>query len=62
VQFGHIDRVPLKIFFSRTKIGVEKQFWKAKEVLYFVCERHLLEAYTFAVAASRLLMYKKWKF
>jgi hypothetical protein len=35
---------PLKIFFSRTKSGVEKL------------------NYTFAVAASRLLRYKKLKF
>jgi hypothetical protein len=44
---------PLKIF-SRTKSCAEKMntVWKAKEVLYFVCEQHLLGAYTFAVAAS----------
>jgi hypothetical protein len=38
------------------------QFWKAKEVLYFVCERHIPAAYTFAVAASGVLRYKKFKF
>jgi hypothetical protein len=37
------------------------QFWKAKEVLYFVCERHLLSDYTL-VAALRLLRYEKLKF
>jgi hypothetical protein len=34
----------------------------AKEVLYFDCEWHLIRAYTFAAAASRLLRYKKLKF
>jgi hypothetical protein len=29
-------------------------------VLYFVCEQHLLAAYTFAVAASKLLRYEKF--
>jgi hypothetical protein len=48
---------PLKIFFSRTKSGAEKL-----NTVYFVCEQHLLRAYTFAVAASRLLRYKKLKF
>jgi hypothetical protein len=51
---------PLKIYFSRTTSGVH--FWKATEVLYFVCKQHLLAAYTFAVAASRLMRYKKLKF
>jgi hypothetical protein len=50
---------PLKIFFSRTKSGAEK-LNTVKVVLYFVCKWHLLlRAYTFAVAASRLLRYKK---
>jgi hypothetical protein len=55
---------PFKIFFSRTKRGVEKlnKFWKAKEVLYVVSEQHLLAAYTFAAAASRLLSYKQFEF
>jgi hypothetical protein len=53
--------MPKKHFLFRTKSGVKKlnTVKKAKEVLYFVCEWHLLGAYIFAVAASRLLRYKK---
>jgi hypothetical protein len=71
VHTGHIvcQNVPIKHFLYKSSSPEPKvvqknliQFWKAKEVLYFVCDRHLLGAYTFAVAASRLLSYKKLKF
>jgi hypothetical protein len=55
---------PLKIF-SRTKScrKTEYSFGKVKiEVLYFVCELHLLAVYTFAVSTSRLLRYNKLNF
>jgi hypothetical protein len=58
-----------KYFLSKSsspepKVGQKNliQFWIHKEVLYFICERHLLRSYTFAVAASRLLKYKTIKF
>jgi hypothetical protein len=43
--------------------GVEKlnTALESKKVLYFVCEWHLLAAFTLAVAASRLLRYEKLK-
>jgi hypothetical protein len=56
---------PLKIFFTRTKSGVEKLntvLESYKEVLYFICKQHLLATSTFAVAASRLLRYEILKF
>jgi hypothetical protein len=71
VHTGHIkcQNVPKKNFFKFSSpepkvVQKMKTFLegKAKGVLHFVCVPHLLTAYTFAVAALRMLRYENLTF